>query len=164
MDIFCEQLVTVKKTKSALVSKILIWVLAVLLAVLSFYFAVISVPYVFLLGAAVIYVAYKATTRMNIEFEYSLTNSTLDIDKIINKSDRKSVISFDCKDVFGVEKYNPQNHHDKSVKTYICTDNFDDAYLFSVNTQNGTEKVVFSPNEKLKNNFKRYIPRSVIGK
>lgn len=57
-------------------------------------------------AAAVIFGAYKLFLRLNIEYEYTITNGTMDVDKIIAKSSRKRMTSFDVLSIQRIEKYN----------------------------------------------------------
>ena len=161
MDLCKEQLVVIKQTKRVLLSKIVIWFFASVLALISLYLT-IKFPPALLVFAGILYLAYKATAKFNIEYEYIAINGSVDIDKIINKTSRKNVVSFECKEVEGVAKYSHSVTYKN--KLLVCTDDFENAYVFTI-TSNGIKyDLVFSPNEKLLDSFKIYIPRSVISK
>lgn len=160
MDIFHEQLVKIKPTATVIVSKIVIWIMAAVICVLSFFAMIKISPLLLFLGAAIVYFAYKTTTSFNIEFEYSVTNGVVDIDKIINKSSRKRLFTFECKQIEKIEKFN-KNAYSKS-QYHLCTDDLENALLFSVNCDNSKYKIVLSPNQKLMDNIKIFLPRSVI--
>ena len=51
----------------------------------------------FWLVVGIVYVAYRIISSTNVEFEYSVTNGELDVDKIINKKRRKHLLSADTK-------------------------------------------------------------------
>lgn len=97
MDIFIEKLV--KKQKN---SQDTLFIIGVVLATLIVLFVIIPlIPvvsnfwffFVILFG----FLAYYLIRSRNIEFEYSLTNSDLDVDKIIDQKRRKHLLSVDCK-------------------------------------------------------------------
>ena len=61
-----------------------------------------------------------------------------------------------------IEKYNPDKAKSSGVKTYVCTDDFQNAYIFKISLPTiGRCDVVLSPNEKTIENMKRFIPRMV---
>lgn len=97
---------------------------------------------------------YKLSFK--IEYEYTLTNTTLDIDKIVAQSDRTRMLSFDLKDV---ELMTPMSliesrEYDGSFKTVAeaCADitDFENTYCIIADTEKyGRVRVVFTPNEAL---------------
>lgn len=160
MDIFHEQLVKIKSTTTVIISKIIIWTMAAIVCVLSFIAMINISPLLLFAGAGVLYVAYKTTTSFNIEFEYSVTNGVVDIDKIINKSSRKRLFTFECKQIEKIEKFDIKAY--PKSQYHLCTDDMDNALLFSVNCDSVNYKIVLSPNEKLMDYIKVFLPRSVI--
>lgn len=159
MDTFHEQLVAIKPTLSIKLTKIAIWGAGVIIAVLSVLFGLKITPLLFFIGAGAIYLAYKANTSFNTEYEYIFTNGTVDVDKIVNKSSRKRVVSFDCKNIEEVVKFNDKK---PEINRFLCTDDYENAYVFKVSAESlGKCEVVMSPNEDIKGCFKPYISRSV---
>ena len=161
MDSFCEQIVVIKKTTKTTLLKILIWAFTIIFSCIVLLLTP-KFPPALLVAAGILYLGYKSSIKFNLEYEYTSTNGSVDVDKIINKTTRKNIISFECKEVEFVCKF-------ESDKTYknkllICTDQLDDAYLFTVNSKGIKYDLVFSPNAKLLDSFKHYIPRSVIAK
>lgn len=82
--------------------------LSALLFVLTFAAAVLLMgtqfgSFAFSIGLVIIalmwYGAYLLIGMQNIEYEYLLTNSEIDIDKIMSKRGRKRIVSFDFKEV-----------------------------------------------------------------
>ena len=84
MDTFAEQLVTKTQNSSDSIKKIIVLagggVIVALLLYLTFIF-----PLTFILAAGAAYAIYLLFTGLNIEYEYTVTNGILDIDKIIAK-------------------------------------------------------------------------------
>ena len=161
MDSFNEQLVKIKKSGLVQFCQIFIWAFAILIsaACLSF---IKYTPLVILVAAAIIYGAYRLNGLLNIEFEYILTNGTVDIDKITNKSSRKRIVSFECNAVESVKKTDKSFKKRTDIKSYMLTDDLNNAYVFEVSTKTtGRCEIVFSPNEKFIDSLKLYIPRSV---
>ena len=110
-------------------------------------------------SAGIIYFAYKSTASFNIEYEYSVTNGVIDIDKIINKSSRKRLYSFECKQIESIVKYAKNSNTTKSVT--LCTDDMNNALIFTVNDNSGKLNIVISPNEKLLEYINLFLPRTI---
>ena len=161
LDSFQEQLVIIKNTSKVTFLKVLIWVCTAIFAAIAL-FLTPKFPPALLVCAGALYLAFKSTSQFNIEYEYISTNGSVDVDKIINKTTRKNVISFECKEVEKVVKYDSNLIYKN--KLLICTDKFDEAYVFTVSSKGIKYDLVFSPNAKLLDSFKHYIPRSVIAK
>ena len=151
MDSFQEQLVIIKNTGKVTFLKILIWVFAAVFSAIAL-FLTPNFPPSLLVCAGILYLAHKSTSQFNIEYEYISTNGSVDIDKIINKTTRKNVISFECKEVECVVKYDINAKYKN--KLLICTDEFDAAYVFTVLSNGIKYDLVFSPNAKLLDSFK----------
>ncbi len=172
MDIFNEQLVTRKKSPAESFYKYgIIAIAALLIFLLVFFFApffigkaiavFIFIPLAAALG--VFYLAKKMYGALDIEFEYALTNGQFDVDKIINRTDRTRLITFDCAEIEIFDKYDSKISTD-SFKTRIFAANADseNLYYFSVKTKTtGKAIVVIEPNEKMLNGIKRSIPRQM---
>ncbi|ADD03031.1 conserved hypothetical protein [Thermoanaerobacter italicus Ab9] len=166
MDAFIEKLVKRQKT-----SKDTLFSIGVVVAALIIVFGVIPlIPIVrnlwifFLFLFA--YLAYYLIRSRNIEFEYSLTNSELDVDKIIDQKKRKHVISVDCRDFEVMAKIN-SNKFTQDIKTIknrieaVSSMSSPDVY-FAVFEDKGLKTVLFfEPNEKMIEVIARYIPRKL---
>ncbi|ADH61467.1 conserved hypothetical protein [Thermoanaerobacter mathranii subsp. mathranii str. A3] len=166
MDAFIEKLVKRQKT-----SKDTLFSIGVVVAALIVVFGVIPlIPIVrnlwifFLFLFA--YLAYYLIRSRNIEFEYSLTNSELDVDKIIDQKKRKHVISVDCRDFEVMAKINSDKFTQdiKTIKNRIeavSSMSSPDVY-FAVFEDKGLKTVLFfEPNEKMIEVIARYIPRKL---
>ncbi|MFV9568232.1 hypothetical protein [Thermoanaerobacter mathranii] len=166
MDAFIEKLVKRQKT-----SKDTLFSIGVVIAALIIVFGVIPlIPIVrnlwifFLFLFA--YLAYYLIRSRNIEFEYSLTNSELDVDKIIDQKKRKHVISVDCRDFEVMAKINSDKFTQdiKTIKNRIeavSSMSSPDVY-FAVFEDKGLKTVLFfEPNEKMIEVIARYIPRKL---
>ncbi|NLG93682.1 MAG: hypothetical protein GX485_09075 [Clostridiales bacterium] len=162
MDIFIEQLIKRKKGSK----DILIWV-GVLLGIIIILFLVFAMAPVLLLPVLIglIAAAYFILSSRNIEYEYSVTNSDITIDKIINRRKRKNVLSVDAHDIEFLGKYTPKDPHAKSgVQRINASDNEkgENAWCFTArHPQKGNVFVLFSPNEKVLASIKPFLTRQV---
>lgn len=159
MDTFVEQIVAMKKTGKEMMGYFGITLLALLLMMVSYLF---FRPYLFIvLDALIFYGAFKLYSMLNVEYEYIITNSTMDIDKIIAKSSRKRMLSFDLAAVQRIEKYN--GHIPAEVEKecfFACNKNDADAFVVYYKQEGKPQKTfVFAPNERTRNAIKGFLPR-----
>ena len=169
MDFFNEWIVKRKKTAQDYMSVII----TVMVAIMALYGVVIQ----FLMGkviyfipveiAVVIYVAYKIIISMNVEYEYSVTNGDLDIDRIVSKKRRKKLVSIKLRDA---EYFAPfEDEHirvaeDTSIKRVIdASSSIDAPRLYFIIYYNNSEKtcLLFEPTDEMIENFSHYRPRSL---
>ena len=164
MDTFFEQIVPIGIDTKSTLKIVAIWVLALALSVAIFLFLVAFLGMiVFVLMAGVIFGAYKLSAMLYIEYEYIVTNGTLDIDKIVAKSSRKRLASFEISQVEVVEKYNPAAQYTGFNQIVIaCNPNDPEAYKMVVSKEGkGRYLIVFAPNKKIKGAIVKSLPRFV---
>lgn len=160
MDVFVEQIVAIKKTGKDFIAYAGIVLLALILMLIGYIF----LTSIFIaIAAAVIFGAYKLFLRFNIEYEYIVTNGALDMDKIIAKSSRKRMISFDISSIQRIEKYNgvlPNNIEKDCL--FFCNKNDEDAFIVYYKEEGKQQKTfVFAPNEKVREAIKSILPRYI---
>ncbi|MEE1043164.1 MAG: DUF6106 family protein [Clostridia bacterium] len=169
MDFFNEWIVKKKKNIQDIMSIIIIF----FTALLFLYLVLVQLgagKVVFLIPveiALIAYVAYYLWSSLNVEFEYSVTNGDLDIDKIVAKKRRKKLVRIKLKDI---EYFAPldDNHinvaEDPSVDKVIdASSDIDSPKVYFAIYFNNSEKVclLFEPTDKMIENFADYIPRSL---
>ena len=163
MDTFFEQIISIKKTGKTVAALIGIWLATFVVCFLLFFTGFFGVL-TFLLIAGVIYGAFKLSCLLNVEYEYIVTNGTMDIDKIINKSSRKRLISFELQTVSRIERYNPALLNSVNSKDVLIACNKDDAnaYLMVSSTEGkNTNYLVFAPDERLRSAVVKFVPMFV---
>ncbi len=164
MDTFFEQIIGIKKNGKSIAGVLGIWFLALLLSFTVFLFSGYLGAFFILIIAGIIYGAYKLSSLFNIEFEYIITNGSMDIDKIVNKSSRKRVLSFELPNVTRLEKYTPNilNNIDAKEVVFACNQNDDNAYLMVAEKDGGKASyLVFSPNDKIKSAIIKFVPKFI---
>ena len=162
MDTFFEQIVAIKKTGKTVLTVILIWLGALVLSGLTFFIPFIR-NFALLAILGIGYGAFKLSSTFNIEYEYIITNGIMDVDKIINKSSRKRVLSFDLTGATRLEKYNPallNNINPKSVN-FICNETDPNAYFMVIDGDKESSYIVFAPDERLQSAIVKYVPKFV---
>lgn len=161
-DNFVEQIVVCRPPKSADFIKVMM----VVLCVVSLVF--LMIPYVgAFLTAIVIVVTVFVFRNFNYEYEYAYLSGELDVDKIIARSRRKRMASFDFNRVELVAPRGSQEdlrlEHNR-YRTYNFTSNMPDAKVYAAYTMKDNEmvKLLFEPNEKLLKELQYIAPRKVI--
>ena len=105
MDTFFEQIVSIKKSGKAVALFCLVWILALTLCAFLLLTGILGMlTPILIIGLG--YGAWWLTSKLNVEYEYIVTNGTMDIDKIVNKSSRQRISSFELDKVERLEKYN----------------------------------------------------------
>ncbi len=160
MDVFFEQLVKIKRSAMSTALMVLSLFAAVAICItlfwLSNYFPILIVGIV-----AIGYGEWKLLGFFHKEFEYIITNGTVDVDRIIAKSTRNRMISFECSDIIRVGRYNAANPPVTDANEKLICGNTDNAYFFLVKKQSRKVLVVMSLNEKMLNAIKASVPRNV---
>ena len=159
MDVFFEQIIPIRKTGKTIALFFGIWVLAALLSAVVFVLLG-SFSLIFIFGIG--YGAYILSSKLNVEYEYIITNGILDIDKITNKSSRNRIISVDLSGVTRLEKFNA--HAPLNTKDTFFTCDKDDPNAYLVTTQKAGQSAVsfvFSPNDKIKSAIVKFAPKFI---
>ncbi len=163
MDTFFEQIVSIKKGGKKIALMLAIWFLALLLCSIIFLFSGVLGGLTVLLIAGVLYGAYKLSGTLNVEYEYIITNSTMDVDKIVNKQSRQRILSFDISKTTRMEAYNDGSliGVDSNNIVIACNRTDPNAYLL-VYEKNGKQmNLVFAPNEKMQSVVAKYLPKFI---
>lgn len=171
MDIFMEYIVQHKRTGKDTLKVVGIIVLATLLCMVSSIMLTIQLVaslWLFVV-AGIIYGAVWLIKKTIIEYEYILTNSELDIDKIMARSSRKRLITIDFKEVEICAPINEPSvkfeyENTQSItKTLDCTgDGITNVYFIDITGDNGKTRILFQPPSKLIESAKKFNPRKVI--
>ena len=161
MDTFFEQIVSIKKSGKAVALFCLIWILALTLCAFLLLTGILGMlTPILIIGLG--YGAWWLTAKLNVEYEYIVTNGTMDVDKIINKSSRQRISSFELANVERIEKYNPhllQNVKKENI-VFACNQNDPDAYLLVASKEDTkVNYIVFTPSDKLQTAIKKSLPK-----
>ncbi len=167
-DVFVERMVKKKfeTTDLLVVLGIVLGIIVLTLAAFVIGFLIVGVPMLFLLIAGgAVFGGYKLMTMRMLEFEYSLTNGFVTVDKIMNRASRKRLTSFECDSCEDIGKYteNEARLKTRSFDTRIFATQFadhrDSWYMIVRSGKTGKTLVVFDPDEDLLAAVKRFIPR-----
>lgn len=168
MDIFCEYIVRHKKSIKDYLIMAGVDVAAVILVFAVLLFYRYTFGFGFFIIAAIIYGAYILIRSRFIEYEYALTNNELDIDKIMAKKKRKHILTVDFKQVVICAAVNDDNFSSEYNNTASLSKTYDfsgiceyDVYFADFNTGDGRIRILFNPNDKMKDSLRIVNPRSV---
>ena len=136
--------------------------------ILSGLFATVLRFFSFLIPAVwvgAIYASYKTVASRNVEFEYLLVDSDLDIDRITNKIRRKRVISVYRKEILAMAPVGSKNLPEdwKSLDVINAASHIDaeDAYVLIAQQEGIKKAIVFCPTEKMIETISLRNPRKV---
>ena len=170
MDIFCEYIVKKKMSGIDFIKLIGIGFLTFIVAFLLFFFAtpMLGPGIGFVLVFAAFYFAYIWAKMIYVEYEYALTNNELDIDKIMGRSRRKRIISFHFKDALicacvNDENFKAEYENCNGIKKIINATGISeyDTYFVDFNGEDGKIRVLFQPNDKMKEGLKNLTFRTI---
>ena len=167
-DVFIERMIK-KKFESTDMLILVGIILGIIVAVLiGFVVGFLIVPFPMLtmlvaLGAG--FGGYKLMTMRLLEYEYSLTNGYVAVDKIMNRSSRKRMTAFECNTAEDIGDY-PQNEarlknqsFDARIFATEYSDHRDAWYMIVRSPKTGKTLVVFNPDEEMLEAIKKFIPR-----
>ncbi len=162
MDIFIEQIVRKKYGMTDYVVFAATLLVGCIIVIASMAF--LPGLSIFILAGVCVGAYYLISSR-SLEFEYSVTNSDITIDKIINRRKRKRVISIDAHDIEAIGTYKPEEHSAKNYSARIAVSQSDDGkdawYFVAHHQQKGNVLVIFSANEKVLAAIKPFLSRQV---
>ncbi len=161
MDTFFEQLVPIKKTAKDTALIVLIWFatfFTVFMLLTEFYLPFFSPLLIFGIGFG----AFWLSTKLNVEFEYIITNGTLDIDKITNKSSRKRIMSLELSNVKELQKVKPEFIQKVDRKKTLVACNMDSDYIYYLSAERSGKSnanLIFAPDKKLQSAIEKFAPK-----
>ncbi len=163
MDTFFEQITSMKKSGKEIAAIIGIWFLAFIICGFLILFPILG-SFGILIVCGVLFGAFKLSAFFNVEYEYIITNGTLDIDKITNRSSRKRILSLELSTVSRLEKFNSHqlNGIDAKAVVIACNTNDGEAYfLVAEREKKGSAYLVFAPDERLRSAMVKFIPKFI---
>lgn len=165
MDIYSEQLVS--KKSNILLKKLGIWASSFLIAFLLFFLILHFVPVLSIIGAmgacCIMYGGFFLSGNVGVEYEYIITGSELDIDKIIGQRSRKRLLNTDIK------RFTAFGRYTENAKIPQCDTTVDAVYddseqiYFAVTDHDsyGRTLLLFNPNDETLENIEKSLPREL---
>ena len=160
MDTFFEQINPIKKNAKMWLLFAAITVVAVALLVFC---VLVFDRYGIVFDFLIIYGAYTLYKKLSVEYEYIVTNDSFDVDKIIGKSSRKRVLSFEIPDISKLNRCDfssiPQGNFAKKI--IACNKTDSPIYSLVVKGRQGESLLIFSPNEKIRDGLGKALPKHI---
>lgn len=172
-DICIEELIAKKKSgKDYALTALYVTagaVVSVVLLLLGLIFSQYVMPFVPILIAAAWYGVYWLLTSRNIEYEYSVINHYLDIDKITSKKKRKRLVSIDIKNVSLMANVKDDTANDvyktlpPNAKILDCGGNSEnlDTYFIDCVIDSQRTIVLFQPSSRIVDALWKFNPKAV---
>ena len=159
MDVFVEQMVVNPQKGKDLALKVLITLAAVILSGIFLLFLAVMA---FVPVVGIIYAAYYLISGLNCEYEYIVTNGEIDIDKIAGKRKRTRLITADARKFTAFGRLENAGKLPDKATIVDATDGSGHAfYADFVHGKLGETRLIFSPNEKVLEAVKPFIPRMI---
>lgn len=168
MDVFVEYMVKRKKniTDFLKVIGVLIGGFVLMLVLGSVFGALPALGSISLfILAGIVYLMYYLVTSINLEYEYILTGTELDVDKIINVRKRKKMTTVNIRGIECFSKlknaeYNSYKNDSGINKIYACIDKNDlETYFVVFFEKEKKTMLLFNPNEKIADRIKTLNPQ-----
>lgn len=171
MDVFVEHMVKRRPTGKDIALMILYVVLAAIIFVFGVFFSgALLGPFSFVgafVGVAALFGAYYLISNMSIEYEYIVTNGEIDVDKIMAKRRRKRLLTANARTFESFGPYRAEDHAEKeySSRVYACESMEANTSYYAVFTHAklGKTLLVFTPDDRVLDALKKYIPRQAGG-
>ncbi len=167
--IFIEELVRKKKTATDYLAVLGVLALgAVLASILLTVVLPVFMKFgtvVLLLVVAVFYGVYYFLQSVDVEYEYSLVNAEIDVDKIMGKKRRKRMVTVYIRNLedFGTRKnpeFNRYIENSDIKKVYACRDKNADDIFFTVYDEGLTRiMLLFNPSDKIIDQIAKRNPK-----
>lgn len=167
MDQFAEQLVRKINTSQDDMKKILLIAGAVILTLLTLYVTFFIAPIAVVLPIGIIYLAVYAFKLLKVEYEYSCTNGTLDIDKILGQTKRVPMLTIDVSAFTAYGKAGECEESDEELTTYSAVgtslmgadDDAENYYAEFDHPENGKCCLYFTPDSRFREALEPFLPR-----
>ena len=169
-DVFMERMVKRKMegVDYLIVAGIIVGVLVVAMVGMVVGTLILGFPMLSLLIAAgAVFGGYKLMTMRFLEYEYSLTNGYVAVDKIMNRASRKRMTAFECSSAEDIGEYqkNEARLKNQSFDARIFATEYADHrnswYMIVRSQKTGKTLVVFDPDEEMQEAIKRFIPKTL---
>lgn len=168
-DLFVEKIVKRKRSGSELILSVTIVLAAILTILICLYVPVliqqnvyfIALPVAVLIG----YIAVRLISGLNREYEYSITNDDLIVDKIIAQRKRSNVFRGSCRDftIFApASGLTPDSFKQKNMRYLDFRSGVDHGcdWYFITKNDKSMVLVLFEPDERFISVIRRFNPRA----
>ncbi len=165
MDAYAEYMVKKQPDSRDTAKRIGILALALILTAASILATILTgIPFILIITCAILYGAYYLFTNLSVEYEYAVTNTDLDVDKIIAKRKRVHLVSANIAKCEAFGKFTESIPDDANRTLVLCADNAADSqeyYLDAETEDYGAVRIVFTPNEAVLDVIRTGLPPQI---
>lgn len=165
MDILVEQIVKKRNTSADTAKKAGIILGLSLSVVIVFVFFSWLMPINLFVAAGLIYIEFMLITGFDCEYEYIVTNGEIDIDKIIAKRKRKRLLTVKTSafEAFGLLKDAPPPADKATIvlANGLTEEGCADYYADFQHRNLGRARLIFTPEDKILEGLKPFLPRQL---
>lgn len=161
LDTFVEQIIVRQKTRKQTAYAITIMALTAFL--ISFSFLFLHPAFAIMLLLFLGWGMWWLLSGMNIEYEYSIAEGDIDIDRIVARRKRERVVSISLKKLEFAGRYRPEMWVERGIERVVMaapSEQEEGLYCFSYRSKKrGYTLVIFQPNERVMAAFEQGLPR-----
>lgn len=168
MDRIAEQLVRKSHTTEDDVKKIVLIAAAVLLTLGTLFVTFTIAPIAVVLPVGIIYLAIYLYKLLSVEYEYTCTNGTLDIDKILGQTKRVEMLTIDVSAFTAYGKAGECAESNEELTTYSAVgeslmgdDTAETYYAEFEHPENGKCCLYFTPDARMREAIEPFLPRTL---
>lgn len=162
MDNIAEQIVEKRRTGADTAKKILISAAALVIASFCMYLAIMGILTMVIFAVLALGGGVWLLGNFNTEYEYIITNNEMDIDKIIGKRKRKRMITLNISQAEEFAPYPPEKAVTADATVHAYSGSETDAYYLLVNHSDyGKVKLIFNPNQKMREAIMQELPHTL---
>lgn len=165
MDNFAEQLIKRNETSADKTKRIALVVGGILLTLVFVAVGVLFMGTAFSLIGFVLavvsgYGTFFVVQSTYVEYEYIFTNGELDIDKIVAKKKRSSLLSVEVRKFTDFGKYDDSLEESDDMTVVITSDNIasHEYYADFQHEDYGNTRLIFAPDDRILENIKHFLP------
>ena len=164
MDHFAEHMVKKRPSSQDRMKQGLILAAAVILSVVISVIAWMT-GWIFLLVLIIgaIYGAYYLMSNCSTEYEYTVTNGELDVDKILGKRKRVHLLTVQVAKITAFGAYTDQIPDQEQTTRQVCSDNTGEgAYYADASAEGyGAIRLIFTPSAEMISTIALFLPASL---
>lgn len=168
MDRIAEQLVRKSHTTEDDVKKIILIAAAVLFTLGTLFVTFTIAPIAVVLPVGIIYLAIYLYKLLSVEYEYTCTNGTLDIDKILGQTKRVEMLTIEVSAFTVYGKAGECAESDEELTTYSAVgesmmgdDTAETYYAEFEHPENGKCCLYFTPDARMREAIEPFLSRTL---
>ena len=164
-DIYIECIIKHKASLKGLPMAVLCFAAGAAISLLVIMFAAMFIYLVPVILFVALWFAYRFVTAGNFEYEYILTNTELDIDRIMARRSRRRELNVNCRNFEMFAPYDGEILKGQDIKkTFDMSSGYesDGKWIAVYNSNAGRTALIIEPDERMLEAFKGFLPKKVM--